>query len=172
LKNLELENRTTDYLPQRFWQKFLNVARKRNIAVLITKEQAFTKYKKQNGRCNLSGLPLYFTKLSTNFYRYTNASIDRINSAKPYTLDNIQWLEKRINMMKLTYSQHEFVALCKLVAKTDKVHFNEVQWDGIDPRQLLRDIEKNTTRYMRNENEHAPHAVLKKNPEWKERWYD
>jgi len=144
LKNLELENRTTDYLPQRFWQKFLNVARKRNIAVLITKEQAFNKYKTQDGRCNLSGLPLYFTKLTGRYWRYTNASIDRIDSTKPYTLDNIQWLEKRINMMKQAYSQHEFVALCKLVAKTDKVHFNEVQWDGEDP-QLLRDIEKHTT---------------------------
>jgi hypothetical protein len=135
-----------DFIPQRFWQNFVNKARRRNIAILITKDQALAKYKQQDGRCNLSSLPLYFTRLTTNFYRYTNASIDRIDSAKPYAIDNIQWLEKRINMMKQAYSQHEFVALCKLVAKTDKVHFNEIRWDGEDPRQLLRDIEKHTKR--------------------------
>jgi hypothetical protein len=42
-------------------------------------------------------------------------------------------------MMKQAYSQHEFVALCRLVAKTDKVQFNEVQWD-FGKRQLLEDI--------------------------------
>lgn len=119
LRDFELNNRTTENIPDRFWNKFLHTALKRNIIVSITKEQAFDKYRKQDGRCNLSGLPLYFTKLTSRYWRYTNASIDRIDSTKPYALDNIQWLEKRINMMKQAYSQHEFVALCKLVAKTE-----------------------------------------------------
>jgi hypothetical protein len=115
LKKIELDNRVIDFLPQRIWQKILQTARVRNIGVFITKDQAFEKFKSQNGKCSLSGIVLYFTKLKTHYYRYTNASLDRIDSAKPYTLDNIQWLEKRINMMKLNYSQDEFIGLCKLI---------------------------------------------------------
>lgn len=116
-RNLELDNRVVDLIPQRFWQKFLHVANRRNIKIEITKEQAFKKYQEQDGKCALSGLSLYFTKLRTHFNRYTNASIDRIDSAKFYTLANIQWLEKRVNMMKQAYKQDEFLELCKLVVE-------------------------------------------------------
>jgi hypothetical protein len=50
LRDLELNNRTTDNIPDRFWNKFLHTALKRNIIVEITKEQAFVKFKEQGGK--------------------------------------------------------------------------------------------------------------------------
>lgn len=47
---------------------------------------------------------------------YNTASLDRIDSSKPYIIDNIQWVHKDINFMKRTYSHDYFIKLCKLVA--------------------------------------------------------
>ena len=47
----------------------------------------------------------------------TTASLDRIDSKKGYTIDNVQWVYKKINMMKQNYDQKEFVNLCCLIAE-------------------------------------------------------
>lgn len=116
LRELEEKNRIFSEIPDRFWNKFLHTAQKRNYEVVITKKDALNKFLDQGSKCALTRIDLYFTNLTTNYHRYTNASIDRIDSSLPYTLDNIQWVEKRINMMKQQYSQNEFIELCKLVA--------------------------------------------------------
>ena len=38
--------------------------------------------------------------------------LDRIDSSKDYTLDNIQWVHKDINFMKRSLSQEAFLDLC------------------------------------------------------------
>jgi hypothetical protein len=48
------------------------------------------------------------------------ASLDRIDSFKPYTDDNIQWVHKHINAMKLNHSEEYFIELCKIVANYNK----------------------------------------------------
>ena len=116
LQNSELNNRIF-HVPNRFWNKFTNVALRRNKLIQITKDQANEVYLRQNKKCFYTNLDLYFTQFTTNFNRYTNASIDRIDSSKPYTLENIQWVHKKINMMKQKYSSDEFIAMCHLVAK-------------------------------------------------------
>ena len=45
-----------------------------------------------------------------------NISIDRIDSDQGYYIDNIQLVVPKINMMKFTYSQDEFIDMCKLVS--------------------------------------------------------
>ena len=47
-------------------------------------------------------------------------SIDRIDSNIGYELGNIQWVDKRINMMKGSLSNGEFINLCTLVADYNK----------------------------------------------------
>lgn len=47
-------------------------------------------------------------------------SIDRINSDIGYEEGNIQWVDKRINMMKGSLSNKEFIELCTKVAKYNK----------------------------------------------------
>lgn len=62
----------------------------------------------QENKCALSGLPIC-AKEGT-------ASLDRIDSSRGYTPDNVQWLHKDVNMMKRHYSQDYFVMLCQKVA--------------------------------------------------------
>jgi len=43
-------------------------------------------------------------------------SVDRIDSNKPYEIGNIQFVHKRINIMKNDLSDEEFIGWCKLIA--------------------------------------------------------
>ena len=122
LKYMEINNRITDEIPKRFWQRFLDHSKRRNINVLLSSDEAYKLYCQQNKKCIFSGIDLYFTKLKSNFNRYTNASIDRIDSSKPYALNNIQWVDKKINMMKGSLVDCEFVDLCKKIVNNFKVN--------------------------------------------------
>ena len=116
--HLELENRVTTYIPCPFWKKQLYSARKRDIDISVTKEQALQLFLSQGGRCALSNTPLYFTRLGSN--KYTTASIDRIDSSKGYEMGNIQWVHKKVNMMKGSFTQEEFIEICHEISKNRK----------------------------------------------------
>lgn len=87
----------------------------RNLAIDITLEGIWDMYIGQDRKCALSGLPIYFGETGTC---PTTASLDRIDSSKGYIKGNVQWVHKRINIMKNRFSQDEFVAFCRAVAVT------------------------------------------------------
>lgn len=84
----------------------------------ITIEDIWELFIKQNRKCALSGLELTFPIKNNNVeLKKSTASLDRIDSSKGYTKDNIQWVHKNINIMKNVYSQEYFIEMCKLVTK-------------------------------------------------------
>ena len=100
------------------FNRFKIHAKKRHILFDLTIEDAWNIFEKQNGECALSGIKLELpTDYRYNWFTRSNASIDRIDSNKGYSLDNVQWVTKKINMMKQANSQSEFIEMCKLVAK-------------------------------------------------------
>ncbi len=72
---------------------------------------------KQNYKCAISGLDLGFRKYRENGkYKQNNtASIDRIDSSKGYTKDNVQWVHKHVNIMKNKFDEAYFFDLCKTI---------------------------------------------------------
>ena len=66
------------------------------ILFTIKIEDIWNLYLKQNRKCALSGVDIVFSKKRGE----TTASLDRIDSSKGYTLDNVQWVHKEINQMK------------------------------------------------------------------------
>ena len=90
--------------------------RRPKIPVTVTIQEAWNLYLTQEGKCALSGQPINIS----NTWKYSTASIDRINSSKGYELDNIQWVHKDINFMKRTYSQEYFIQMCHHVTSTHK----------------------------------------------------
>jgi hypothetical protein len=48
------------------------------------------------------------------------ASLDRIDSSKGYIEGNLQWLHKRINIMKGNMSEKEFLDFCESVTLKNK----------------------------------------------------
>ncbi|MCZ2224270.1 MAG: hypothetical protein LC122_11660 [Chitinophagales bacterium] len=106
-----------DSIPHRYWKKFIRSAKLRKIKVEITSGEAFNILKNQNFKCSLSGIDIYMSKTGKEQEKgYTTASIDRIDSSKSYTIENIQWIHKNINRMKLDFDQKYFIYLCKKVA--------------------------------------------------------
>ena len=96
-----------------YWSRVKYGSKKRKLELSITIEDAWNQFIKQDKKCALTGIPLIFDTKSSAYDG--NASLDRIDSNKGYTIDNIQWLEKHINMMKQEYSETDFVNYCKLV---------------------------------------------------------
>lgn len=77
---------------------------------------------KQNRKCAISGVELSFdyqgdrTSWKTKATNKITASLDRIDSSKGYIKDNVQWVHKRINIMKNDLRDEEFVRWCKIIA--------------------------------------------------------
>lgn len=90
-------------------------AKNRKIDFSVTIEEMHQIYKIQNGKCKISGENISL-KRNNNLGEKQTASLDRINSSKGYTKDNIQWVHKTINMMKQDFSEERFIELCKAVA--------------------------------------------------------
>lgn len=84
----------------------------------ITVEFLWDLFLKQDRKCAITNIPINF---NTNFGKIFDgsASLDRIDSNKGYTKDNVQWVHKTINMMKNKLSMNEFTEWCKLVAKNN-----------------------------------------------------
>lgn len=97
-----------------FWKQFRWSARARKLPFKITIEYVWRLYLKQNKKCALTGLPISFPENARDTSH--NASLDRIDSSKGYIKGNVQWVDKRINFMKITLDNQEFIELCKLVA--------------------------------------------------------
>lgn len=71
---------------------------------------------KQEGKCALSGLVM--TSFINSKDSKLNISIDRIDSSKGYTKDNVQLVCNQVNTMKNSLSEIEFYELCKHIINT------------------------------------------------------
>lgn len=97
-----------------YWNHIERGAMVRKLLFNISKTYAWNLFVKQNRKCALSGLDLYFPACGKSPY---TASLDRIDSSKGYIEGNVQWVHKTINLMKNRLSQEEFISFCKSVAQ-------------------------------------------------------
>ena len=100
-------------LPDVIWNRVKWNAKKRNVPVLVSKEEAYDVFVKQNKKCNLTGmdirLPLYGTD------KEWTASLDRIDAKKGYMIGNIQWVHKDLNRIKNIFDEKYFISICQKV---------------------------------------------------------
>lgn len=96
------------------WWHIVNRAKKGNIPLEITIQDAWAQFLKQDGKCALTGLSLSFETNHKNSAKQT-ASLDRKDSNKGYTRENIQWVYKTVNFMKAWYDEKYFIQMCELV---------------------------------------------------------
>jgi hypothetical protein len=96
-----------------FFGKLQHHARKRGISFNLSIEYIDELAKKQNFTCALTGEKLIFPIKQKD--RTKTASLDRKDSDKPYEPENVQWVLKNVNIMKLTLSEEDFIDVCKKV---------------------------------------------------------
>lgn len=99
----------------RYWSDVKGRARDKKFEFNITIQQAWELLVAQNMTCALSGLPIIAG--NQDGARQT-CSLDRIDSSRGYTIDNVQWLHKDVNMMKNSHDQEYFVGICRSIAET------------------------------------------------------
>lgn len=101
-------------IPEKFWKKLKNGAKKRNILFAITKQDLISLFEAQGRRCPYTNILLFLGN------KNWSASVDRIDNEQGYVLDNIQFVHKHINLMKNCFSHDYFLDMCKMVSKMKK----------------------------------------------------
>lgn len=98
------------------WNSWKRGAKTRNLDWSITIQQGWNLFVKQGGLCAFSGLPIDFYLKFKEISKKT-ASLDRIDGSKGYSIDNVQWVHKDINVMKWNLSDKELIEWMSLIAK-------------------------------------------------------
>ncbi len=93
----------------------------------VDSEFLWNLFLKQDRKCALSGVQLHLNrKYSQQKNRpgrirreglHQTASIDRIDSTKGYTRDNVQWVHANVNHMKMRMTNENFIEWCKKIAQ-------------------------------------------------------
>jgi hypothetical protein len=78
----------------------------------LTIEGMLDIWSSQSGLCAYSGIPMEHQIGHPHV-----ASIDRIDSSRGYTMDNVQLVIRPVNFMKSNMSEGEFLEICKLIAE-------------------------------------------------------
>lgn len=91
-------------------------ASKSGIEFSLTYEQIQLMYNTQQGKCSMSGTAM--THHSSQERMESNISIDRIDSSRGYTPDNVQLVSWRCNVIKGNMNNKELLRMCKLIIKT------------------------------------------------------
>lgn len=90
--------------------------RKKGITFTITPDDVMALYESQNHRCSLTGRELLWG-LGTNRSPDT-LSVDRIDAAGPYVLENIRLVTNWANIARQRFTDAEFVDRCRAVLAT------------------------------------------------------
>jgi hypothetical protein len=100
------------FVPNYIWINLIRGAKDRNLEVTIDIQDIWNLFLKQNKKCALTNWDVVFDQRKT----LTTASVDRIDSSKGYTLDNIQIVHKKVNKLKMDFSEKDLFAMCKAIA--------------------------------------------------------
>ncbi len=112
------KNRIDKYTPFRYYVKLMNNHKK---DVSVTIDDLIYIWEKQNGVCPYTLVKLKLQTHSSialhnlnDWYLY--ASIDRIDSRKPYSLDNIEFVSVGINYLKNRFRKQEVIDFLKIIS--------------------------------------------------------
>lgn len=97
---------------------YIKKAKQRFKECTITLEDLKNQWELQKGICPYSGVQLKLITHTIKSDRQINsASLDRIDSSKGYTKDNIQFVSIPLNYMKNNLTHEETIEICKQIAK-------------------------------------------------------
>ena len=112
VRTSQLARYTTMTLEKRFEQLIRNATARKKKQCFVTVEHLMDVWQKQNGLCAYTKLPL-----SSEAHQLNTVSLDRIDSDKDYTAENIQLVCVTVNYMKRDLAEDQFIQLCELVAQ-------------------------------------------------------
>lgn len=103
-------------ISSQYWNKIKQGAVKRGLEFNITGEYIWNLFLYQGKKCAITGVDLTLSSGgSKDRRRYQTASLDRIDSSRGYTEENVQWVHKYINRMKGASHDSELYEWAKLI---------------------------------------------------------
>lgn len=100
-------------ISQSVFNKIRQKAIDRNLGFDLNIQELYDIFVAQNKLCAISKVPI---KFKLNHRDEQTASLDRIDSTKPYTINNVHWVHKKVNTMKWNIPQNEFIEWCRIIA--------------------------------------------------------
>lgn len=115
-------NSSPDLYIRRAVSQLRSSRRKRNpdMPFIITGDDMVELFRKQKGRCALTGEPMTWKRDGKGTRFPYNISIDRIDPKGCYVIENVQLITTSANMMKGTWSDDTFIRICHQVARHRK----------------------------------------------------
>jgi len=110
LKSNNLRDKYTGF------REFIRRAKQRNNLGDLTLGDLLEQWNKQNGTCPYTGIQLKLPIFRKRLSLFEMASLDRIDSSKPYEKNNVVFVSAPINYMKNIMTEEETVAYCKKIA--------------------------------------------------------
>jgi hypothetical protein len=101
-----------------YWQRIQKHAKNRGIKFNLNIQEVWELYKKQKNKCALSGLEIVL-KRNLGLGGQT-ASLDRIDSKKSYTIDNVQWVHVDVNKIKNNLPEERLFFICEQIVNYRK----------------------------------------------------
>ena len=112
IKKRKKNKRESMTFDDRFQLLIKNARARKEYVVSVDAKYLQSVYESQEGLCAYTKLPLLAIGNQLN-----TMSLDRVDSSKDYTEDNVQLVCVAINKMKLNYTEDQFIQLCQLVAQ-------------------------------------------------------
>ena len=99
-------------------------ATKKNIPYNLTEENLRELFDSQEGKCAITGVPIHIKRYkdTKNIFQ---ASIDRLDNTKGYTIDNIQFTSLGANYMRNTFSIEDVKSMLDSIYKVASEHISK-----------------------------------------------
>lgn len=119
-----------------YWTRVFRRSQEKSLSFDITPEFIWNLLEKQNFKCALSGIKIFFH----HSHSKQTASIDRIDSSKGYIKDNVQLVHRTLNKIKNVFSNEELISWSKFIYQTHptKAVFDEDYLADSNCKQDLR----------------------------------
>jgi hypothetical protein len=131
-----LHHKHYEDIPYYFFRKLENGAIDRGIEFNITIEDIWVQYIKQNKKCAISGLDIFFASSGDKDIERTT-SVDRIDSSIGYVKDNIQIVHKRVNIIKGNMTKEELLFWIKTIYNNNKNYVDNISNDICKLKPIL-----------------------------------
>ncbi len=98
-----------------------SAAKRRKLEFSVSYEYLWNLFIQQDRKCAYSGIEIFFSRNNIEHINgdYT-ASLDRINNSLGYIEGNVQWVHKRVNIMKGNMEEQEFLDFCEAITFKNK----------------------------------------------------
>lgn len=121
----------TKNVKKSYFDRVRKGAIERNLEFNISIEDMQSLLEKQNFKCALTGDDITMSlensafRIAKGIAIHNTASLDRIDSSKGYTLENIQWVHKEINLIKQNLKEQDLLVWCKKLINYNIDKLNE-----------------------------------------------